>query len=296
MYIYQNKKLSLDLFGTLELEGAVPDPEILRKERAMPVEGLKFTFNPSAKTDEAFVQFYASEKGKILPLANSDIELQLHQAKQIVNIGNPFDIPGIGKIVKTNDGKLIIQPGYFTIPPVSGSGRPVVLKERLPVNALPKGERESKPVVVSQKQKQIILLSVIGIGLIALVWAFIKFVLPLLQSSPTSEQVSVVNADTTTVKVDSVPTAVTTIAPSTVVDSSTIKNWKAIIGNAYGAGPAKTRLDKLVSYGHNVKMETKDSNAFSLYIPIQASIRDTAQRRDSLAKFFAFPVKIEPGQ
>ncbi|MCU0388309.1 MAG: hypothetical protein MUE71_06840, partial [Chitinophagaceae bacterium] len=172
LYLYQQKKLSLNLFGTIELEGALPDQEIIRKEKALPVEGLKFTFDAGVKTDQEFIQFYAFEKGKIIPLAESDIELQLIQAKQIVNIGNPFDLPGIGKIVKKDDGRLAIIPGFYTIPPVPGSGRPTPLRERATAAVLPKGEKEQETRrELSQKQKQWIVLSIIGVVVLICVWA-----------------------------------------------------------------------------------------------------------------------------
>ncbi len=296
LYIYQNKKLSLNLFGTIELESVVPDPEIIRKERAIPVDGLHFTFDPTVKTDEAFIHFYASEKGKILPLAISDIDLQLYQAKQIVNIGNPFDITGIGKIVKLDDGKLAIQPGYFTIPPVSGSGRPVVLRERAPIAPLPKGEREKKSESLTQKQKQIIFLSVLGVLAVAIIWAFIKFALPMFQDSTENLPVAVVNADTSTTQTADTLSKIDTnaITPPAVLDSLALQPWKAIIGRAFSLAAAQTRTAKLKSFGHNVMIETSDSSNFFLYIPIQASVSDTTRQRDSLAKFFAYPVKIKP--
>jgi hypothetical protein len=294
LYIYKYKKLSLDLFGTIELESNVPDPEILKKEKSIAIEGLKFTFDPLIKTDEAFIQFYASEKGKIIPLAISDIELQLHQAKQIVNIGNPFDIPGIGKIVKMDDGKLTIQPGFFTIPPVSGSGRPVVLRERVAAAPLPKGERETKSDNLTQKQKQIIFLSGIGVLALLVIWAFIKYAIPLFQGSQKNDEVAVVTADTSTTQTQDTlyrPDANTIAATP---DSNALQPWKAIIGTALTLSTAQDRLGKLQSYGHNVMLESKDSNNYLLYLPLSATIRDTAQKRDSLAKFFAFPVRIEP--
>ncbi|MCU0388938.1 MAG: hypothetical protein MUE71_10060, partial [Chitinophagaceae bacterium] len=170
LYVYQHKKISLNLFGTIELEGAIPDPEIIRKEKQLPIEGLKFTFDPHVTTDEAFVHFYAFEKGRIIPLSASDIEAQLLMARQIVNIGNPYEIAGLGKIVKMDNGKLTMIPGYFTIPPVSGSGRPVVLKERVQQAPLPKVERKEEKLVNNRKVGQTIIISGAILVVALIVW------------------------------------------------------------------------------------------------------------------------------
>jgi hypothetical protein len=296
LYIYQHKKISLNLFGTIELEGIVPDPEVIRKEKHLAVEGLKFHFDPNVTTDEAFVHFYASEKGRIIPLSASDIDLHLSMAKQIVNIGNPFDIPGVGKIVKMDNGKLTMIPGFFTIPPLSGSGRPAVLRERVQAAPLPKGEREKIRETSTLNLKPAQLLAIIGTiaGVALIIWAIFKFIIPQMKGS--QPEVDVANVAT-----DTVPEITTPITPDTLqnissintVDSAALITWKAYIGQTNNKNFADERMNRYKGYGHNVILEAPDSNQFLIYIPIQSAIADTAKKRDSLSKFFAYPVKIE---
>ena len=199
LYLYQHKRLSLNLFGTIEMAGAIPDPDILRKEKHLPVEGLIFTFDPNIKTDPDFIKFYASEKGRIMPLAESDIELQLHMAKQIVNIGNPFDIPGVGKIVKQDNGILAMQPGIYMPPPASGSGRPAPLRERAQGAALPKNPASDEPSPRSSGKTMklaLMVITLLALGTVA-VWAIFQFVIPMLQPQKGETAIDTVVADTT---------------------------------------------------------------------------------------------------
>jgi hypothetical protein len=295
LYLYQHKKLSINLFGTIELQGQIPDADVLRKEKLLPVEGIHFQYDTTVKTDTEFIKFYASEKGKIYPLAESDIEMQLIQAKQIVNIGNPFDIPGIGKIVKKDDGKLTLLPGYYIIPPNPGSGRPVPLRERANAPVLPKGEalNESRKEL-SQKQKQWIVLTGMGVIVIVAIWAFITYVWPLVSTNNTPEKVEVVQVDTlesTNPVIDSIPQTDSLV---NIIDSLAIREWKASISTAGTKQAAEERLKKYISYGHNAFLETRDSNNYIIYVKFSSAGVDTAQKRDSLARFFGFPVKVEP--
>lgn len=293
LYIYQHKKISLNLFGTIELEGVVPDPEIIRKEKQIPVEGLKFTFDPNVVTDETFIHFYASEKGRIIPLSASDIEAQLLMARQIVNIGNPFEIVGLGKIVKLDNGKLAMQPGFFAIPPISGSGRPAILRERVQTAPVPRTDRNADAAADHRKTVQWMVISA-GIVVIALaIWAIFKFLIPGMQTSPASSENAVSPAVTDTLQKNQLPVEPDTVqAP--VIDTLALLPWKAYISQAKTREYADVRLKRYQAGGHNVELETPDSTTFLIYINLQSSLSDTARQRDSLAKFFAYPVRLVP--
>jgi hypothetical protein len=301
LYLYNHKKVSLNLFGTIVLEGSIPEPELIRKEKVMPVDGLKFTFDPNVTTDEEFIKFYAYEKGRILSLSTSDIEVQLSMARQIVNIGNPFDIPGVGKIVKMDNGKLTILPGFYTIPPESGSGRPTPLRERVQAAALPKGEGNKDNARTMPNLKIGTILGIGGVlaGTAILIWAFIKFGLPFFQNNDNAANDQAIPA------IDSIGVAPPTAIPpsdtsgvgnspaNTLIDSTALLQWKAYISQTTQKNFADERFNRYKGYGHNVVIESPDSTQFLIYIPIQSAIKDTARKRDSLAKFFAFPVRLE---
>lgn len=302
LYLYTHKKLSLNLFGTIQLENSIPEPEIIRKEKTVPVTGLHFIFDPNVPTDEAFVDFYASEKGRIRSLSQSDIELQLGMARQIVNIGNPFEIPGVGKITKLNNGSLTMLPGYFVIPPESGSGRPTPLRERVSSTVASKKTepKESLPKISKLKVGNILGIAGILAGVSVLVWAFIAVILPMFEKNADDNTVSGETEASDTVQV--APVSITPPQDTQVVnqvvlpantDSLTPLSWKAYISKTNQKDFADKRLERYKSYGHNAILESPDSNTYLIYIPLESNLRDTASKRDSLAKFFAYPVRLQ---
>jgi hypothetical protein len=60
-----------------------------------------------------------------------------------------------------------------------------------------------------------------------------------------------------------------------------------------GRQRAFKRFADLKEWGHNVRMVTKDSVTYKLYILINAPLSDTAKHRDSLRRFFNRRVWIE---
>ena len=64
------------------------------------VQHIKFTQQPVAAADDTFIDFIRTETGKIRPLAISDLESYLADGKILLNIGKPFQLEGIGSLIK----------------------------------------------------------------------------------------------------------------------------------------------------------------------------------------------------
>ncbi len=291
IYLYQHKKVSLQEFGTIELTGNIPDADILRKEKNLPVEGINFKHNAAVITNPEFIDFYAEQKGRIRPMAASDIDMHLLQAKQIVNIGNPYEIPGIGKIIKKDNGSLAILPGYYLIPLPVGTNKPPIIKERAATPMLSRIETDAANA--ERKAANAVPWKSIGIGVIglaivaAIVWAIIAFLGPMLKTEPQPEasvMETIIPPDEDTL---------TDYNLNATLDSNTAITWKAYIREMKGVQEAYSVLGRFKSYKADAYLETTDSITFKLYIPITASIADTAFKRDSLRKFYARSVTLE---
>lgn len=299
IYVYKHKKVSLQEFGTIELTELIPDAEVIKKEKTLPIQGLEFKHLPSVETDPEFITFYAEQKGRIRPLAASDIEMYLLQAKQIVNIGNPFEIPGLGKIIKIDDGSLRMVPGYYTIPLPLGTNKPPTLRERVQKPVLPaEGADGDKPPRLSKKQlSQAMILGSAAILITLFVWAIIKFVVPMFDS-PTDENTTdieaVVQPDSSGINGSSLIPNTTNSADSIITDSTALTMWKAYLRSNKTLEEVQKAQSRYKSYGMNTNIETTDSITYNLYITIQAAAKDTAYKRDSLRKWFARPVKLVP--
>jgi hypothetical protein len=81
-----------------------------------------------------------------------------------------------------------------------------------------------------------------------------------------------------------------------IIDSLAVREWKAYISQTKSLFVAEERLKKYKGYGHNAFLETVDSNNHFIYILLPSTLLDTAGKRDSLTRFFGFPVKLESVQ
>ncbi len=292
IYIYKHKKVNLHEFGTLEMKDAIPEPELLKKEKSIRIEGLSLDYKPNKETDSDFVDFFADQKGRIRPLAASDIDMFLSQVKQIVNIGNPYEIPGLGKLLKMDNGIITILPGYYEIPLLPGTDKPPIIRERA-ASQVPNrkqladadAQRKANAVSIKQFGVATILLLVLG----GIIWLAIAFILPLFQNNNDKEaDVVIPSKAITTEKKDSLPKSI-----AVENDSTTMISWKAYIREMNGITAAYKVWGLFKSYGSDAYIDTNDSSTYRLYIPIESVKRDTAFKRDSMRKFYARPIRLE---
>jgi nucleoid DNA-binding protein len=105
-YLSTNKKLSLRGIGVFQSAPAAYVETSYSKNAKVPSQDISFTNNPSATEDEELVKFICAQTGKMKALAASDVESYLELMQQFLNIGKPFQIEGIGTLVK-------IKPGLY---------------------------------------------------------------------------------------------------------------------------------------------------------------------------------------
>ena len=75
-------------------------------------------------------------------------------------------------------------------------------------------------------------------------------------------------------------------------DTSPVGQFGVVLERANRQRALKRYAD-LKEWGHNVRMVTRDSVTFKLYILVNAPLKDTARHRDSLRVFFNRRVWIE---
>ncbi|MDA3615499.1 hypothetical protein [Polluticaenibacter yanchengensis] len=294
-FLYSHKTVTLEGIGTITINGTIPDADFINKNKNIPVEGVEFSYNSHAVTDEAFIDFFAKERKKIKPLALSDIESQLSLAKQLLNIGNPFEIYGIGYIVKQSSGNYILNPGYYiNIDTLSGN-ESTTLKER--VDLTEKKSILEEPMLNSKNNKRVnskgliltLLVIIILAGLVWVAWPFITNKLGGIQQLP--PQTEVIPDSPTQSTVDS-QQKVNTPVPVNNNDTNSVYNWKAIFRSVNGKEEAVKR-QKLYSANSSVKLETADSVNFIFYAEVAGKYSDTNRIKDSVKKFFARPVTLQ---
>lgn len=303
-YLYQHKQVSLQGFGTVTLGGAIPDADIVQKNRFIPVDGLSFIHNFKANTDEAFTAFYSEQRGKIRPLAISDIESHLQLARQLMNIGKAYELPGLGIFEKQSDGSVILHPGYYAIPVDDHQPYPSKLKERAEV--VEKKRVDPAQVIKTRLSEAAVEEDtdsaggikkwIWGIGLVLLVAAgawyiYTQFFGP----KASSEQINV-QADSAALQISSTDSAAAlTPVPSlpTTLDSNSVYQWKAYFRTIDDKAQALAKLKMYKTTKSVVYMDTKDSLRFNFYVVFDSRLTDTARKADSVSKFFAREVVLE---
>ena len=327
-FLYQTKKLDLPGIGSFVLDPAVVLPEESDKTGQTVAAGITFKNTAVTIPDDALITFIKEHTGKMKPLAAADLDFFLTTGKQLLNIGKPFYLEGIGTLAKNREGRLDFVPGEYSTARLQDSE--TERKERLEKKKTPTSfdepPREYEPRTNTVRQT-LLLIGLVG-GLVAIGWGGYylykrnTFVEPAAESKPVEENRAAVVTDSSHSSADSsqkpsaVGTANTTAAkPSdspaspavtsptsptlpppataTVVVPPGANLYKFIILETGNKNRALRRYNQLLGYQLNIKMEQKDSSYFKLYFPIATTIGDTTHIKDSLVDVYAAHVRIE---
>jgi hypothetical protein len=309
-YLYQNKKLDLPGIGSFTLDADAVIPLESDRIGQVAATGIRFRNAVIPAADDSLVNFIKEHTGKMKSLAAADLDFYLTTGRQLLNIGKPFYLEGIGTLIKTKEGGLEFAPGEYMV---------ARLEEHPPERRAagfdePVREREAKGN--STKQGVLLVLIVIGLGVIG--WAGYYFYKRNSFAEPAEKPAVVLPPDTTKANLaqasDTISKAGDTglkvvakdsvvPAPTAAVPASTAAAlppppgatlYRFVILATDNKHHALRRYNQLLGYQLNIKMYQKDSAWFKLYFPIAALPRDTGYIRDSLADTYAAPkVTIE---
>lgn|GEM_PF-1272735 len=298
-YLYQHKVVTLPGIGIIELIGTIPDPELTAKNKQTTLDGIVFTDNASAPMDDSFVAFFAQQRGKMKALALSDVESHLQLARQMINIGNHYEIPGIGTISKQRDGTLILVPGAFVNPSAEPSeirAQATALRDRTLLENAAANEQEAHASTgIAARTKRILIIAAIFLLVAAGGWMIYHYY-PLASENttaqaPTTDTIQPAMQQITLPDTPEI-TANNTLTPSNLDTLATL-SWKAIIREFGTKEEALLRYRTFGRMSTPVFMETTDSINFRMYVLLQSAIADTALKVDSLSKFYDRRVKLE---
>lgn len=324
-YLYQTRKLDLPGIGSFSLDAEAVIPQETDKIGQMPATGIQFKNVTIAVPDDALINFIKEHTGKMKSLAASDLDFFLTTGRQLLNIGKPFYLEGIGTLVKNKDGRLDFTPGEYMVARIDSPGHSGHSShsghsgaER---NVTDEGPRDREPRSSSDRQALLLIAVVAGILIIGGggYYLYKRNSLP----EPAAEKQAVVIPDTTAPKPDataggnpsasdtgakaappqSTKAAATTPAATTPVPSAPspaaatvnvpippgANLYRFVILTTENKHHALRRYNQLLGYKLNIKMDQKDSAWFKLYFPIAALARDTAYIKDSLSDTYATP-------
>lgn len=294
LFLYETKKLTLPGIGHFTLDPAVniydkADPSLLPN-------AIQFTPDLKAQDDTELVNHLVKTTGKMKPLAISDLDTFLSTGKQLLNIGKPFIIPGIGSLNKTRDGIQFtagqIIPAKLETAPAEHKLRDKTIEE--PNFSSIEKEFDYEEGLRRTSKKWLILLATVLVLAIA-GWGIYYFVLAnkgqkenaaISNESSTSDTSNTVNKATDTASVKKTDTLVTRRASIAAIPDSIVYAYAVQLRQYTYAKSANARQKELTSYGHKVFVEMQDSTHFNVLMPINGSLTDSTKVIDSLARLF----------
>jgi hypothetical protein len=292
-YLYKEKSLTLPGLGRFDLNPSVNIYDL--KEEGWPADTISFTSNRNAVIDEGLLQFLMQQTGKMKPLAMSDLESYVSNGMQLINIGKPFPIKGIGSINKTKDNQFTFEQGSPALEKIDSINTDHV-RDR---TVLAEGEKEIDFSHEERKssKKPIIIFGII-VALVLVGWA-VYLAIPKKEKAPEPESTlveQITPVDTTAQQPDTTAIvaqdSVTPVTTPAVVDTSSLK---LIIETATTKAKAEARIAFHKTRGRELSLNMKDST-YQLILLVQKSFSDSSRVKDSLRNWYGIKAQIlKPG-
>ena len=296
-YLYQNRKMSLPGLGIFTLDKSVVLPEENDRILLSMPNAVQFQNANIAAAEKELISFICENTGKIKPLAISDLESYLSLGTEMLNIGKPFYLEGIGTITKNKTGKFDFTPGeYSLIKETISSGD----HEKKKIYARDKNEQSSTSSVQTRT-----VLKVLAIISALIIVGFGGWMMYKSNSIAGSEKI----ADTTAAIQEQQPIvsdslmhdstkhdtakspAIDTTIPSAVNQQTS--TYKFVILTTENKEHALKRYNQLRGFELKVFLFQKDSTFFKVYFQFPAVTKDTIHIKDSLRREYGHSVKIE---
>lgn len=280
-FLYQHKTVALPSIGRFELNNAVNVYEI--KDGRFPEDAISFEQNNQAVAEEPFVQFLVERSGKMKALALSDLDSYIYNGLQLLNIGKPFTIKGVGSLTK-NNGRLAFEMGAPFLEKAETAGNLAAKDRTRQQEEIKELDFDSQIQKGSNRTLMIVLASVIAVALIGVA---IYLALPKQKNvetatEETTEQTTPVSTDTT---------APNTVTANPVQDSITVQpvrtdtSFRLLLFAFRDSAKANRELAKQRSRRSNINMVQKDS-IYRIVLTVNRPLADTAKVRDSLRLFY----------
>ena len=225
------------------------------------------------------INFIKQETGKIKPLAIADLETYIASGMEMLNMGKPFYLEGIGSIQKKKDGEYEFLAGEsITVKhEVSHSQQ----DKKVSVFEDSKYEPKSNPL------QKVLALGLVLAGLaVVLLGGYYLY----------NRSNNVSAHDEEALNTAPVKALVDTVAATKVDTVVTVKqpdSYKYVVESRNSKSSALKRYKQLRSLPTDIKMETSDSVNFTLYFLLPSTARDTSRIKDSLNNFYGRKIRIE---
>jgi len=273
-YLREQKTLSLPGIGIFHLIGAVSSDQ---ENSSLHYSQVQFESKKVREADDKLISFIKQETGKIKPLAIADLESFIATGMELLNMGKPFQLEGIGSIQKKKDGQFEFIAGEA----LSAKHEAPHAEQDKKVSVFEDSKYEPK----SNPLQKILMVGLFLGGIAVVVLGGYYFYN---KSDANEAEQNLSEAPVPQTVVDSTSNK----ADSTV----TVKkdpSFRYILENTSSRTRALKRYNQLKSLAIDVKMETPDSVNFKLYFVIPSTAADTIRIKDSLHNYYGKKVMVE---
>ncbi len=295
-YLYKYKTLSLSGLGVFTLDKSVVIPEEPSRDAPATANGIEFKSTPVRQPDPALIDFICQETGKIKPLALADLDSYLTLGSEMLNIGKPFYIEGIGTLTRRKDGRCDFIPGEFALIRENADGsrrNPEKQTRRKPTETAEAEQDHARGRGLLIAVAAIAALLIIGWGGYTLYRKNMPKSEPVVAEIPVTDTVRKMPDTLTTVAVKDSLKIKAADTPSKKNNSTDSLPYKFVILATHDKEHALKRYNQLLGFALKVHMTTADSLYFKLFFTIPSSARDTTHIKDSIEREYAHHVTIE---
>lgn len=295
-FLYKTRRLALPGIGIFTLDKSIVLPEENDHALLSLPNGVQFQNANVPVADNDLISYICENTGKIKPLAISDLESYLTLGMEMLNIGKPFYLEGIGTITKNKAGKFDFSPGgYALIRENQPAGRADHNKHR-------KQEPDQSASAIQSPQNRYLLIGIaIVAALIIVGWGGYLMYKKSAAPGQKNDAEANVSQQTTPVASDSLTASEQkdsqkTSGPDTAHHTAGNKDsvvYKFIILPTYNKARALRRYRQLLSFDLKARLYQKDSSFFKVYFQFPALAKDTIRIKDSLKRQYAHEVSIE---
>ncbi len=294
-YLYKEKSLTLPRLGRFDLDPSVNLTDT--KEQVWPDAAITFTMDRQAQLSDELLTFLVQQTGKMKPLALSDLESYISTGLQLINIGKPFLIKGIGSLTKNQTAQLQFEQGNPVLEKIDSINTDHV-RDR---TVLAEGETEidfSHEARTNSKKPILIAGAIVALALVG--WA-IWLAIPKKEAAPVNAETEEAAIDTNVTVMDTSPITFKDSVPPVTPDSTTVATapppaatnaFRLQVDAFKTMAAAENRVAKLKLRGFDVRAEMKDSSRYIVVLQVNRPLSDSTYVMDSLRKNYLWKPKL----
>lgn len=283
-FLFDHGYISFEKIGTLTLNN-----KSISQDQPIPPAAISFQFDKRAITSPELAEYISAKTGKNKTLIGSDLESFVEMMRQFMNIGNPYEIEGIGILKLAKSGEY--EFSAFDLTNKKEEARTSKTKKQK--------EKYDSPLTVkksSNRNALILFALVIILGILGVIgWGSYKLFIEnknKTASAPVDSIPPVVQDTVAHMTVDTTAIQDTSATNILAVDTS---EYKFIHEITTSSTRAYTRANSLKQYGYPSMLDSIKGDSLThyvLYLKYRLSSADTAMMRDSLQKLLQKRIRI----